>query len=73
MDDLFFTLWQRPRRRAGRRQDFWLDPPASHLGRLLVALAMIGALACLLDYAAPGKADTPITASYGSSQQRSPK
>ncbi|MBN9220693.1 MAG: hypothetical protein J0I79_22325 [Mesorhizobium sp.] len=73
MDDLFFTLWQRPGRRAGRRQDFWLDTPASGLHRLLAALAIIGALACLLEHAAADKADTPVTASYGSSQQGSPK
>ncbi len=73
MDDLFFTLWKRPGRSAGRRQDFWLDPPASGLGRLLAALAIIGASACLLERAATGKADMPVTASYGSSQQGSPK
>jgi len=73
MDDLFFTLWQWPGRNAGRSQDFWLDPPASGFGRLLTALAIIGASACLLEHAAAGKADTPVTASYGSSQQGSPK
>ncbi|TPM30124.1 hypothetical protein [Mesorhizobium sp. B2-3-4] len=73
MDDMFFTMWQRPGRGAGRRQDFWLDPPASGLGRLLAALVIIGASACLLDHAAAGKADMPITASYGSSQQGSSK
>jgi hypothetical protein len=73
MDNLFFALWKRPGHRAGRQEDFWLDPPAPILGRLLAAVAIIGVVACLLDHAAAveGKADTLVTASYGSSQQGS--
>ena len=67
MDNLFFTLWKRP---IDRRQDFWLDPPASGFGRLLVAVAVIGIGACLLDHAG-GKADTLVIASYASSQEGS--
>jgi len=51
-----------------RRQDFWPDPPASGFGRLLVAVAVIGIGACILDHAA-GKADTIVIAAYASSQE----
>jgi hypothetical protein len=73
MDDLFFTLWKSPGRKAGRREDFWLHPPASGFGRLLVAIAIIGIAAWLLDHAVAvkGNADTVVAASYGSSQQGS--
>ena len=73
MDSLFFALWKSPGRKAGRREDFWLHPPPSGLGRLLAAVAIIGIAACLLDHAATvrGNADTLVTASYGSSQQGS--
>lgn len=73
MDNLFFALWKSPGDRPERQEDFWLDPPAPILGRLLAALAIIGVAACLLDHAAAveGKADTFVTASYGSSQQGS--
>jgi hypothetical protein len=73
MDNLFFALWKRPGRKAGRQEDFWLDPPPSGLGRLLAAVAIIGVAACLLDYTAAvkGAADTVTTATYGSSQQGS--
>ncbi|MGX8011246.1 hypothetical protein ACVDG8_020915 [Mesorhizobium sp. ORM8.1] len=67
MDNLLFTLWKRP---IARRQDLWLDPPASGFGRLLVAVAVIGMGACILDHAAR-KADTLVIASYGSSQEGS--
>ena len=69
MDNLFFTLWKGPGRKAGRREDFWLHPPPSGLGRLLTAIAIIGIAACLLDHAAAvkGNADTFVAASYGSS------
>jgi len=65
MDNLLFTLWKRP---IDRRQDFWPDPPASGFGRLLVAVAVIGIGACILDHAA-GKADTIVIAAYASSQE----
>lgn len=70
MDGLFFALWQCPGCKAGRPEDFWLDPPASGLGRLLAAVAIIGIAASLLDHAAAveGTADSVATASYGSSQ-----
>lgn len=72
MDNLFFALWKRPGRKAGRQEDFWMDPPAPVFGRLLAAVAIIGVAACLLDHAAvEGKADTLVVASYGSSQQES--
>jgi len=73
MDNLFFALWKTPGRKAGRQEDFWLDPPAPVFGRLLAAVAIIGIAACLLDHAAAaaGKADTLVVASYGSSQQES--
>ncbi|WP_036240694.1 hypothetical protein [Mesorhizobium sp. STM 4661] len=73
MDGLFFALWKRPGRRAVRREDFWLHPPPSGVGRLLVAVAIIGVAVCVLDHAAAGKgaADTLVTASYGPSQQGS--
>ncbi|MGX7875736.1 hypothetical protein ACVDG5_026165 [Mesorhizobium sp. ORM6] len=69
MDNLFFALWKSPGRKAGRQEDFWLDPPTSGFGRLLAAVAIIGVAACLLDRAAAvdGKADTLVNASYGSS------
>ena len=75
MDNLFFALWKRPGRRAERQEDFWLHPPPSGLGRLLVAVAIIAVAACLLDHAAAvkGTADSVTTASYGSSQQGSQK
>ncbi|WP_256752007.1 hypothetical protein [Mesorhizobium sp. Mes31] len=70
MDSLFFALWKSPGRKAGRREDFWLHPPPSGLGRLLAAVAIIGIAACLLDHAAGGApADTLIASTYGSSQQ----
>ncbi|RWM24935.1 MAG: hypothetical protein E5X74_25220 [Mesorhizobium sp.] len=71
MDNLFFALWRRRGRRAGRPEDLWLDPPASGFGRLLVAAAIIGIAACLLDHAAAvkGEADSVAVASYGSSQE----
>ncbi|MBW8907885.1 MAG: hypothetical protein JF620_02420 [Mesorhizobium sp.] len=65
MDNLLFTLWKRP---IARRQDPWLDPPASGLGRLLAAVAVIGIGACILDHAAR-EADTLVIASYGSLQE----
>ena len=68
MDNLLFTLWKRPI--ARRQHDVWLDPPASGFGRLLLAVAVIGTGACLLDRAA-GKADTLVIASYASSQEGS--
>jgi hypothetical protein len=73
MDNLFFTLWKSPGRKAGRQEDYWLHPPASGFGRLLMAIAIIGIAACLLDHAAAvkGNADTFVAASYGSSQQGS--
>ncbi|KRB20848.1 MULTISPECIES: hypothetical protein [Mesorhizobium] len=73
MDNLFFALWARPGQKAVRQEDFWRDPPAPGLGRLLAAVAIIGAAACLLDRTAAvdGKADTPIAASYGSSRHGS--
>ncbi|TIQ35619.1 MAG: hypothetical protein E5X48_12910 [Mesorhizobium sp.] len=71
MDNLFFALWRRPGRRAQQPEEFWLDPPPLGLGRLVVALAIIGVAACLLDHAAAvrGKADSIAVASYGSSQE----
>ncbi|RRI02666.1 hypothetical protein EH240_11770 [Mesorhizobium tamadayense] len=62
-------MWKRPGRKAQRREDFWLNPPASGFGRLLAAIAIIGAAAWLLDHSAAGKgeADTLAIASYGSS------
>ena len=72
MDNLFFAFWKRPGRTVRQRQDFWLDPPASGFGRLLTAVAVIGIGACVLDRAA-NPADTPIIASYGSSQEGSSK
>lgn len=68
MDNLFFALWKGAGHKAGRREDFWLHPPASGFGRLLAAVAIIGIAACLLDHAAAvrGNADTLVTASYGS-------
>ena len=73
MDNLFFPLWNRPGHKARRQEDFWLDPPAPILGRLLSAVAIIWVAACLLDHAAAveGKADTLVAASYGSSQHGS--
>ncbi|UVK42499.1 hypothetical protein BPNPMPFG_004190 [Mesorhizobium sp. AR07] len=74
MDNLLFALWKDPGHKAGRREEFWLHPPASGFGRLLVAIAIIGIAACLLDHAAAaveGNADTLVAASYGSSQQGS--
>ncbi|WP_426213441.1 hypothetical protein [Mesorhizobium abyssinicae] len=70
MDNLFFALWKCPGHKAGRQEDYWLDPPPSGFGRLLAAVAIIGIAACLLDHAAAfgGAADTIITASYGPSQ-----
>jgi hypothetical protein len=75
MDNLFFALWNGAGCKAGRGEDFWLYPPASGFGRLLAAVAIIGIAACLLDHAAMvrDKADTLVTASYGSSQQGSRK
>ncbi|TPM35246.1 hypothetical protein [Mesorhizobium sp. B2-3-5] len=75
MDNLLFALWHERGHRPGRQDGFWLDPPASGFGRLLAAVAIIGAAACLLDQAAAveGKADTPAAASYGSSQHGSRK
>ncbi|BAV48774.1 hypothetical protein MesoLj113a_11350 [Mesorhizobium sp. 113-1-2] len=71
MDNLFFALWKSPGNKAGRQEDFWMDPPAPVFGRLLAAVAIIGVAACLLDHAAAveGKADTLVIASYGSPQQ----
>ncbi|MER9583063.1 hypothetical protein [Mesorhizobium sp. M0276] len=67
MDNLFFALWKGAGHKAGRREDFWLHPPASGFGRLLAAVAIIGIAACFLDHAAVrGNADTLVTASYGS-------
>ena len=73
MDNLFFALWQGAGCKAGRREDFWLQPPASGFGRLLAAVAIIGIAVCLLDHAAAVKrnADTLVTAYYGSPQQGS--
>ncbi|QKC94215.1 hypothetical protein [Mesorhizobium sp. NZP2298] len=73
MDNLFFALWKRPGHKAGRQEDLWLDPPVGGFGRLLAAVAIIGAAACLLDHAAAvdGKADTLVAASYDSSQHGS--
>ncbi|TIV96050.1 MAG: hypothetical protein E5V85_19105 [Mesorhizobium sp.] len=70
MDNLFFALWKCPGHKAGRQEDYWLDPPPSGFGRLLAAVAIIGIAACLLDHAAAfgGAADTITTASYGPSQ-----
>ena len=75
MDDLFFAIWRGPGRKAERPEDFWLDPPPSGLHRLLLAVAIIGAGAWLLDHeiAAGGKADTLVAASYGSSHHGSSK
>ncbi|ESY78369.1 hypothetical protein X740_20610 [Mesorhizobium sp. LNHC221B00] len=75
MDNLFFALWNNPGRKAQRRQDFWLDPPASGFGRLLAAVAIIAVAACFLDHAAAvdGKADMLVAASYDSSQHGSSK
>ncbi|MBZ9695968.1 hypothetical protein LB524_20350 [Mesorhizobium sp. ESP6-5] len=75
MDNLFFALWKRPGRGPGRQEDFWLDPPASGLGRLLAALAIITVAACLLDHAstAAGKADMAVAAAYGFSKEGSSK
>ncbi|MER9843209.1 hypothetical protein NKJ59_18415 [Mesorhizobium australicum] len=73
MDNLFFALWKRPGRGPERQEDFWLDPPASGLGRLLAALAIITVAACLLDHAATvaGKADMVVAAAFGLSQEGS--
>jgi hypothetical protein len=73
MDNLFFALWKSPGHKARRQEDFWLDPPASGVRRLLAAVAIIAAATCLLDHAAAvaGKADTLVAASYGSSQHGS--
>ncbi|WP_201412381.1 hypothetical protein [Mesorhizobium sp. J8] len=70
MDNLFFSVWQRSGGKPRRKEDFWLDLPPSGFGRLLVAVAVIGVAACLLDHgAARGAADTVRAGSYGSSQQ----
>jgi hypothetical protein len=73
MDNLFFALWKMSGRGPGRQEDFWLDPPASGLGRLLAALAIIMVAACFLDHAATisGKADMAVAAAYGLSQEGS--
>ncbi|MBZ9908899.1 hypothetical protein LB557_23100 [Mesorhizobium sp. BR115XR7A] len=73
MDNLFFALWKRPGRGPGRQEDFWLDPPASGLDRLLAALAIITVAACLLDHAGPisGKTDMAVAAAYDLSQEGS--
>ncbi|RWA68313.1 hypothetical protein [Mesorhizobium sp.] len=75
MDDLFFALWKRPGRKVQRPEDFWLNPPSSGFGRLLVAAGVIGIAACLLDHAAAvgSKADSVAVASYGSSQEGNEK
>ena len=75
MDNLFFALWRRPGHKAQKPEDFWLDPPPSGLGRLLLAVAIIGIGAWLLDHemAPGGQADTLVTASYGSPQHGSSK
>ncbi|MBZ9994711.1 hypothetical protein [Mesorhizobium sp. BH1-1-4] len=73
MDNLFFALWKNPGRGPERQEDFWLNPPASGFGRLLAAVAIIVAAACLLDHAAAGKTDMVVAASYGSSQEGSLK
>ncbi|TGQ74751.1 hypothetical protein EN829_005655 [Mesorhizobium sp. M00.F.Ca.ET.186.01.1.1] len=73
MDNLFFALWKPEGRKAVRPEDFWLDPPASGFRRLLLAVAIIGTAATLLDHAAAvdAAADTITTASYHSSQHGS--
>jgi hypothetical protein len=74
MDNLFFALWKSPGRGPERQEDLWLDRPPLGFGRLLAAAAIIGLAVCLLDHAAAaGKADTFVTASYGSLQQGSSK
>ncbi|TPI61239.1 hypothetical protein FJ420_24895 [Mesorhizobium sp. B3-1-3] len=75
MDNLFFSLWRRSGGKQQRKEDFWLDPPPSGCGRLLLAVAVIGIGAWVLDHAAAvkGAADTVKTASYGLSQYGSSK
>ncbi|TPI11347.1 hypothetical protein FJW06_20045 [Mesorhizobium sp. B4-1-3] len=71
MDNLFSGSVQAAQ--PQRKEDFWLDLPPSGFGRLLLAVAVIGVAACLLDDAAAarGAADTVRIASYGSSRQGS--
>ena len=75
MDNLFFAIWRGSGRKTQRPEDFWLDPPSGGFHRLLLAVAIIGAGAWLLDHgiAGAGKADTLVAASYGSSQYGSLK
>lgn len=75
MDNLFFAIWRGSGRKTQRPEDFWLDPPSGAFHRLLLAVAIIGAGAWLLDHdiAADGKADTLVAASYGSSHHGSLK
>jgi hypothetical protein len=73
MDSLFFALWKSSGRKPERREDLGLHPPPFGFGRLLAAVAIIGAAASVLDHAAErrGAADTVGAASYRSSQQGS--
>ncbi|RVD56570.1 hypothetical protein EN828_24625 [Mesorhizobium sp. M2D.F.Ca.ET.185.01.1.1] len=63
MDNLFVAIWGKPGVR--RPEEFWLDPPAPGLGRLVAAIAIVGVAACLLDHmATASKTDTTASASY---------
>lgn len=75
MDNLYFSLWRRSGGKPQRKEDFWLNPPPAGCGRLLLAIAVIGVAACLLEHAAAvkGAADAVTTAPYGSSQYGSLK
>ncbi|PBC10590.1 hypothetical protein [Mesorhizobium sp. WSM3859] len=65
MDNLFFAVWGKPERKARRAEEFWLDPPAPGLGRLVVAIAIVGVAACLLDHmVTASKTDTAAFAFY---------
>ncbi|MER8826302.1 hypothetical protein NKH73_05090 [Mesorhizobium sp. M0938] len=68
MDGVFFALWKSSGRKPERRENYGLHPRPSGLGRLLVAVAIIGVATCVLDHMAARKGAV-VAASYGSSQQ----
>jgi hypothetical protein len=70
MDMLFVVHWRGFGPNAGGQQADWPVRPHSGFGRLLVAVAIIGAAVCLLDHAAgKGVADTVTASSYDSTRE----